>query len=155
MTTDFLTFIADPEAAMISCRVATWRANAPRPAAVAVTWSAASCDKGLVDRDIAGFRQRSIWAPRLPSVAPVSFSAGRIQALARRQRVQRRHDFQPQRLMNDVVEFSHRSAPAHPEPAEDQAAAIDEGHPQRKRRADVEIADQVSAVMPRPIATKA
>src|SRR5450432_2874301 len=32
--------------------------------------------------------------------------------------------------------------PAHPEPAEDQPAAIDEGNPQRERPADEEIADQ-------------
>ena len=30
-------YFSPPDAAMISCKVATWRAKAPRPAAVAVT----------------------------------------------------------------------------------------------------------------------
>jgi hypothetical protein len=35
-----------------------------------------------------------------------------------------------------------RSDPAHPQPAQNEPAAIDEGHPQRDRFADEEIADQ-------------
>ena len=46
-------------------------------------------------------------------------------------------------------------APPHPEAAEDQSAAVDEGHPERERVADEEIAEQRQRRMPRPIATKA
>jgi hypothetical protein len=44
--------------------------------------------------------------------------------------------------MDDVVELGHALDPPHPEAAEDQAAAVDEGHPERKRLADIEEADQ-------------
>jgi len=67
---------------------------------------------------------------------------GKFQPDARRQRVQRRHDAKPQRLMDDVVEFRHPLAPAHPEPAENQSEPVDEGHPQRKFVADEEVTDQ-------------
>ena len=44
---------------MISCKVATWRANAPRPAARRGHGGLRLlADKGLVDRDIAGLGQR-------------------------------------------------------------------------------------------------
>src|ERR1700680_3335646 len=34
------------------------------------------------------------------------------------------------------------SVPTHPETAQDQSAAVDEGHPERECRADEEVADQ-------------
>lgn len=60
--------------AIISCNVATSRANAPRPAAVAVTVSAASPPRTPSEPTHSPpFASVSICAPRLPSVAPVSF----------------------------------------------------------------------------------
>src|SRR5216684_6171948 len=84
-----------------------------------------------------------MWAPRLPSVAPVSFFS--------------RENSRPAvagSAFSAAMIFSRSGwwmmssssaialAPAHPEPAEDEPAAIDESHPQGKRLADVEVADQ-------------
>jgi hypothetical protein len=43
----------------------------------------------------------------LPSVALVSFQPRELQARPRRKRVQRRHDPQPQHLVDDVVDLGH------------------------------------------------
>src|SRR5712664_387908 len=84
-----------------------------------------------------------MWAPRLPSVAPVSFFS--------------RENSSPAvagSAFSAAMIFSRSGwwmmssssamalAPAHPQPAEDEPAAVDECHPQVKRGADEEIADQ-------------
>src|ERR1700731_251876 len=100
-------------------------------------------DKGLVDRDIAGLRKRfDMGAEIAVGGAGQLFQPGEFEAYGSRQRMKRRHDFQPHRLVDDVVELGHRLAPTHPQPAEDQPAAVDHRHPQRERLADVVITDQ-------------
>src|SRR5258708_3618968 len=84
-----------------------------------------------------------MWAPRLPSVAPVSFFS--------------RENSRPAvagSAFSAAMIFSRSGwwmmssgsalplAAAHPGPAEDEPAAIDESHPQRKCLAEVEVADQ-------------
>src|SRR5216684_5217484 len=84
-----------------------------------------------------------MWAPRLPSVAPVSFFS--------------RENSRPAvagSAFSAAMIFSRSGwwmmssssaialAPAHPETAEDEPAAVDECHPQVERVTDVEIADQ-------------
>src|SRR5260370_32318566 len=84
-----------------------------------------------------------MWAPRLPSVAPVSFFS--------------RENPRPAvagSAFSAAMIFSRSGwwmmssssaialAPAHPEAAEDHPPAIDESHPQGKRLADVEVANQ-------------
>ncbi len=67
-------------------------------------------DKGLVDRDIAGLGQGlDMRAEIAVGGAGQLLQSGEFQPDRIRQRVQRRHDPQPQRLMDDVVEFGHHS----------------------------------------------
>ena len=94
-------------------------------------------DKGLFDPDIAGPREGLDMGAEIAVGAPVSFSAGQTPVRGGWQRVQRRRPhFQPQRLVDDVVELGHRSVPPHPEAAQNEPAAVDERHPQRERRAN-------------------
>src|SRR4051794_11579226 len=83
-----------------------------------------------------------MWAPRLPSVAPVSFlsrensspePAGSAFSAAM---IRSRSGWWM------ISSSSAMSAPPHPEAAEHQPAAVDKGHPQLEPVADQEIADQ-------------
>src|SRR5580693_3801566 len=86
-----------------------------------------------------------MWAPRLPSVAPVSFfsrensSPGAAAGSA----------FNAAMICSRSGWWMTSSSsaitlvPPHPEPAQDESAAIDGGHPQQETEsADEEIADQ-------------
>ena len=69
-------------------------------------------DKGLVDRDVAGPRQRlDMGAEIAVGRAGQLLQPGKFEPAAGRQRVQRGHDPQPQWLMDDIVEFGHRFNP--------------------------------------------
>ncbi len=100
-------------------------------------------DKGFIDSDIGRFGQGfDVGTEITVGGAGQGLQPGELQPLAGRQRVERGHDSKPQRLMNDVVELCHGSAPAHPEAAQHKPAAIDHRHPQLEPGADEEIADK-------------
>src|ERR1700676_4975279 len=129
---------------MISCKVATWRANAPRPAAVAVTVVCGFLPtKAFSTATYPALARVSIWAPRLPSVAPVSFfsrenssptAAGSAFSAAM---IRSRSGWW---MMSSSLAIA--LAPAHPEAPDDHPAAIDHRHPQIEPTADKEIAYQ-------------
>ena len=65
-------------------------------------------DKGLIHRNIAGLGKRlDMGAEIAVGGAGQLFQFGEFQPRGYRQRVQRRHDPQPQRLVDDVVELGH------------------------------------------------
>src|SRR6267154_2166602 len=129
---------------MISCSVATWRAKAPRPVAVAVTVVCGFLPtKALSTATWPAFANVSIWAPRLPSVAPVSFfsfensnpmPAGSAFSAAM---IRSRNGWWMMSSSSAIA-----LAPAHPQAAEHQPATIDKGHPQVEPVADPKIAHQ-------------
>src|ERR1700761_2778782 len=70
-------------------------------------------DKRLFDPDIAGPCQRfDMGAEITVGRTGQPFQSGEVQPLAYRHRIQRRHDLESQRLMNDAVEFRHGINPA-------------------------------------------
>src|SRR5229473_2630103 len=113
-------------------------------------------DKGLFDRDIACFRQRFDMGAKIPvGGAGELFQLREFQSGGGRQRVQRRHDSQAQGLMDDVVELRHgqfrriqRPPRMSPPPL---TTAIHRSNQAPTKKYPI----KVSAVMPRPIATKA
>src|SRR5438876_11159424 len=70
-------------------------------------------DKGLLHRDITGLRQRLDMSAEIAvGGAGQLLQPGKFQSDGGWDRVERRHDAQAERLMDDIVEFGHRASSA-------------------------------------------